>query len=91
MPVHLTDPTEIPVPGGKSIREYVGGASTCDVGVSVAVMRAPAGWAEPHQTPDFDEVTLVLAGVVRVESAAGKLDVAAGEAVRPASDPPRGF
>ncbi len=81
MPLHLPDPTEVPVPGGKSIREYVGGASTADSGVSVAVMRAPSGWAEPHQAPDFDEVTLVLDGVVRVESAEGTLDVAAGEAV----------
>jgi len=54
-------------------------------------MRSPAGWAEPHQTPDFDEVTLVLAGVVRVESAAGKLDVAAGEAVLTRLGPTAGF
>jgi ethanolamine utilization protein EutQ (cupin superfamily) len=44
-------------------------------------MKAPPGWAEPAQTPEFDEVTLVLAGLVRVEHDAGVLEVAAGQAV----------
>jgi ethanolamine utilization protein EutQ (cupin superfamily) len=44
-------------------------------------MKAPAGWEEPAQTPDFDEVTLVLAGSVRVEHEGGTLEVAAGQAV----------
>jgi mannose-6-phosphate isomerase-like protein (cupin superfamily) len=44
-------------------------------------MSAPGGWEEPAQTPDFDEVTLVLRGTVRVEHDGGVLDVRAGEAV----------
>ena len=44
-------------------------------------MRSPAGWSEPPQTPQFDEYTLVLAGSLRVETAAGVMDVAAGQAV----------
>ncbi|MDQ3455484.1 MAG: cupin, partial [Actinomycetota bacterium] len=36
---------------------------------------------EPAQTPQFDEITLVLRGVVRVEHADGYVDVAAGQAV----------
>ena len=44
-------------------------------------MKAPAGWEEPAQTPDFDEVTLVLAGSVRVDHDGGTLDVGAGQAV----------
>jgi mannose-6-phosphate isomerase-like protein (cupin superfamily) len=74
-------PTRIPVPGGKIIDEYVGRASTGDASVSVARMVAPGGWTEPAQTPGFDEVTLVLRGVVRVETPDGVLDVAAGQAV----------
>ena len=44
-------------------------------------MVAPAGWSEPAQTPGFDEYTIVLRGVVRVESDEGVVDVAAGEAI----------
>jgi mannose-6-phosphate isomerase-like protein (cupin superfamily) len=81
MPRHLTQPSRIPVPGGKLIEEYVGRVNSGTDGVSVARMTAPGGWEEPAQAPDFDEVTLVLRGTVRVEHDGGVLDVRAGEAV----------
>lgn len=81
MPQLIDAPTRIPVPGGKRIDEYVGRANTGTEALSVAHMLAPGGWEEPAQTPDFDEITLVLRGVVRVEHADGSLDVAAGQAV----------
>ena len=81
MPEIITQPVRIPVPGGKVIDEFVGRASTRDAGVSVARMSAPAGWSEPGQAPEFDEVTLVLAGSVVVEHRAGRLEVPAGQAV----------
>jgi mannose-6-phosphate isomerase-like protein (cupin superfamily) len=81
MPELINAPTRIPVPGGKVIDEYVGRVTTQEAAVSVAHMKAPAGWEEPAQTPDFDEVTLVLSGTVRVEHAGGVLDVPAGQAV----------
>jgi mannose-6-phosphate isomerase-like protein (cupin superfamily) len=81
MPRHLPDPVRIPVPGGKTIDEYVGRVTSGTESLSVAVMRAPGGWTEPAQTPEFDEVTVVLSGLVRVESDEGVLDVHAGEAV----------
>lgn len=74
-------PTRIPVPGGKSIDEYVGHVTTGTAEVSVAHMNAPAGWEEPAQTPDFDEITVVLKGSVRVEHGGGSVDVHAGQAV----------
>jgi mannose-6-phosphate isomerase-like protein (cupin superfamily) len=74
-------PTRIPVPGGKVIDEYVGRVNTGDASVSVAHMVAPSGWSEPFQAPEFDEVTLVLKGCVRVEHPGGVLDVRAGQAV----------
>ncbi|GAA1821187.1 hypothetical protein GCM10009682_46620 [Luedemannella flava] len=77
----IAQPTRIPVPGGKIIDEYVGRASTGDDAVSVAHMTAPGGWTEPAQAPAFDEVTVVLRGLVRVETAHGVLDVRAGQAV----------
>src|SRR5262245_45521836 len=77
----IEKPTRIPVPGGKVIDEYVGRVNTGEQALSVAQMVAPGGWEEPAQTPDFDEVTLVLRGTVRVEHAGGVLDVRAGQAV----------
>lgn len=74
-------PTRIPVPGGKVIDEYVGRVNTGESTVSVAHMVAPGGWEEPAQAPEFDEVTLVLRGTVRVEHPGGVLDVHAGQAV----------
>lgn len=44
-------------------------------------MRSPEGWVEPGQRPEFEEITVVLSGMVRVEHASGSLDVRAGQAV----------
>jgi quercetin dioxygenase-like cupin family protein len=77
----IEEPTRIPVPGGKVIDEYVGRVTTGATAVSVAHMVAPAGWSEPFQEPEFDEITLVLRGVVRVEHPAGTTDVRAGQAI----------
>lgn len=73
--------TRIPVPGGKTIDEYVGRVNTGEAQVSIAHMVAPAGWAEPFQAPDFDEYTLVLRGLLRVETATGVVEVTGGQAV----------
>ncbi|MGN6244244.1 MAG: cupin domain-containing protein [Motilibacteraceae bacterium] len=81
MPELISAPTRIPVPGGKQIDEYVGRVATGTSSVSVAHMKAPAGWEEPAQTPEFDEVTVVLAGSVVVEHDGGRLEVGAGQAV----------
>ena len=81
MPQLIERPTRIPVPGGKVIDEYVGRVTTGSADVSVAHMRAPGGWEEPAQTPEFHEVTLVLAGLVVVEHDGGELSVPAGQAV----------
>jgi len=81
MPQLVEGPVRVPVPGGKLIDEYVGRASTGTEQVSVAHMRSPAGWEEPGQRPEFDEVTLVLSGAVHVEHDGGVLEVGAGQAV----------
>jgi mannose-6-phosphate isomerase-like protein (cupin superfamily) len=78
-------PTRIPVPGGKVIDEYVGRVTSGTEQVSVAHMVAPGGWSEPAQQPDFDEITVVLRGLVQVEVTGADgtttLDVPAGQAV----------
>lgn len=81
MPQLVHGPVRIPVPGGKLIDEYIGRASTGTPEVSVAHMRSPAGWEEPGQRPEFDEVTVVLSGAVHVEHDGGVLEVGAGQAV----------
>ncbi len=79
----IAAPTVVPAAGTKPkvIQEFVGRVTTRTEGVSVARMVSPEGWVEPGQTPEFDEYTVVLRGSLRVESRAGVLDVAAGQAV----------
>jgi mannose-6-phosphate isomerase-like protein (cupin superfamily) len=65
----------------KRIEEFVGRVNSGHTALSVARMTSPDGWREPGQRPDFDEVTVVLRGMLRVEYAGGTLDVRAGQAV----------
>jgi len=65
----------------KRIEEFIGRIATETPSVSVARMRSPSGWIEPGQTPEFDEYTLVLAGMLRVTTRDGQLDVRPGQAV----------
>ena len=44
-------------------------------------MQSPTGWVEPGQTPEFDEYTLVLHGMVRVIHKTGSMDVKPGQAI----------
>ena len=83
MPVLIAQPTRVEAAGmpPKLIDEYVGRVNTRTEDLSIAHMRSPAGWSEPGQTPQFDEYTLVLRGRLRVDHAAGTLEVRAGQAV----------
>jgi len=83
MPTLVTQPTRIQAAGNKPklIDEYIGRVTTQTLPVSVAHMRSPAGWQEPGQTPEFEEYTIVLRGLLRVEHQGGHLDVRAGQAV----------
>jgi mannose-6-phosphate isomerase-like protein (cupin superfamily) len=83
MPTLIAAPSII-VPAGnkpKRIEEYAGRVNSGHVAVSVARMTSPGGWEEPGQRPDFEEVTVVLRGMLRVESHDGVLIVRAGQAV----------
>jgi ethanolamine utilization protein EutQ len=83
MPTLISQPTRIEAAGNKPklIDEYVGRVNSSTAGVSVAHMRSPEGWVEPGQTPEFDEYTIVLKGMLRVEHADGAIDVRAGQAI----------
>ena len=83
MPVLIEAPAVIEAAGNKPkrIEEFAGRVRTGHDGVSVARMVAPSGWVEPGQRPEFEEITVVLRGSLRVEHDGGALDVAAGQAV----------
>jgi len=83
MPELIATPTRVVAAGNKpkSIEEYVGRVNSGTAEVSIAHMQSPSGWVEPGQTPEFDEYTLVLRGMLRVTHRAGALDVRAGQAV----------
>lgn len=65
----------------KRIEEYAGRVNTGHTGVSVARMVSPEGWQEPGQRPEFEEITVVLRGRLRVEHEGGSIEVGAGQAV----------
>jgi mannose-6-phosphate isomerase-like protein (cupin superfamily) len=83
MPTIITQPTRIEAAGNKPklIDEFVGHVNSKTGALSVAQMRSPSGWLEPGQTPEFDEFTVVLKGMLRVEYKGGHMDVRAGQAV----------
>jgi mannose-6-phosphate isomerase-like protein (cupin superfamily) len=83
VPILISAPTRITAAGNKPklIDEYIGRVNSRSEQVSIAHMRSPAGWQEPGQTPEFDEYTLVLKGMLRVEHRDGVLNVRPGQAV----------
>src|SRR6266567_2761729 len=68
VPTLVSQPTRIRAAGTKPklIDEYIGRVNTKTGNVSVAHMRSPQGWEEPGQTPEFEELTIVLKGTVQV-------------------------
>lgn len=83
MPKLISTPAIIVAAGNKPkrIEEYAGRVNSGHAHVSVARMQSPSGWLEPGQRPDFEEITIVLRGMVRVEHENGVIEVHAGQAV----------
>jgi mannose-6-phosphate isomerase-like protein (cupin superfamily) len=83
MPTLIPKPTRIEAAGNKPIviDEYIGRINSSHGQVSIALLRCPGGWIEPGQTPDFEEFSIVLKGMLRVGHGTGVLDVRAGKAV----------
>lgn len=82
-PKLIESPTRVTAAGNKPklIDEYIGRVNSSTEALSVAHMRSPGGWIEPGQTPEFDEYTVVLKGLLRVEFEGGAIEVRAGQAV----------
>jgi quercetin dioxygenase-like cupin family protein len=83
MPRLIQQPTVIKAAGNKPkrIEEFAGRVNSGQGEVSVARMVSPQGWVEPGQRPQFQEVTLVLRGMLRVEHDGGVTEVKAGQAI----------
>jgi ethanolamine utilization protein EutQ (cupin superfamily) len=82
-PTVITSPSRVEAAGDppKEILEFVGLVNSRTPTVSVARMRSPAGWVEPGQTPAFDEYSIVLDGVLRIEHERGTIEAGSGQAV----------
>ena len=83
MPTYIASPKLIEAAGNKPkrIEEFVGRINSKTSAVSIARMKSPSGWIEPGQTPEFEEYTIVLKGMVRVTTREGFRDIHPGEAV----------
>jgi mannose-6-phosphate isomerase-like protein (cupin superfamily) len=83
VPTLIPKPTRIEAAGNKPklIDEYIGRVNSSTSTTSVAHMRSPGGWQEPGQTPEFDEFTVVLRGMLQVEHRGGSMDIHSGQAV----------
>lgn len=83
MPRLIETPTIIEAAGNKPkrIEEFAGRVNSGHTRISVARMNSPSGWQEPGQRPEFEELTVVLSGMLRVEHEGGSLVVRAGQAV----------
>jgi mannose-6-phosphate isomerase-like protein (cupin superfamily) len=65
----------------KRIEEFAGRVNSGHEAVSVARMQSPEGWEEPGQRPEFEEITVVLRGTLRVDCEGGSIEVGAGQGV----------
>jgi len=83
MPMLIGGPARIEAAGNKPklIDEFVGRINSGHADLSIARMRSPGGWVEPGQTPEFDEYTVVLRGMLQVSHRGGSIDVRADQAV----------
>lgn len=84
----ISGPSEIAAAGNipKRIEEFVGRVSSGTETVSIARMKSPEGWIEPGQTPEFSECSVVLKGMLRVETSEGIHEVGEGQAIIVDSD-----
>ncbi len=83
MPDHIKSSSVINSAGNKPkiINEFIGRINSKSANVSIAKMKSPGGWVEPGQTPEFDEYTVVLKGMLRVKTKSETFDVNEGESI----------
>jgi quercetin dioxygenase-like cupin family protein len=79
----IENPTKIKASGNKDkiIKEFIGTVNSQTSDVSIAKMESPEGWEEPGQTPEFEEYTIVLKGILKVQTKENTFEVKAGQAI----------
>ena len=79
----LESPSVVKAAGNKPkiIEEFIGMVNSSNTDISIAKMKSPAGWEEPGQTPEFTEYTLVLKGLLKVETKEKVFEVFAGQTI----------
>jgi mannose-6-phosphate isomerase-like protein (cupin superfamily) len=83
MAIKIDKPTIIKAAGNKpkEIKEHIGRVNSNTDELSIARMKSPPGWIEPGQTPEFNEYTVVLKGMLRVTTRDEVIDINEGEAI----------
>lgn len=76
------NPFVVPTEDGKIIKEHFGLVSDGSSQISIAHMKAPAGWSEPYQTPKFDEYTVILKGKKQFEINGEVIVLSAGQSIK---------
>jgi mannose-6-phosphate isomerase-like protein (cupin superfamily) len=81
--IKIDKPSIIKAAGNKPkiIEEFIGRVNSETDDLSIARMKSPSGWIEPGQTPEFDEYTIVLNGMLRVTTKDSATDIYEGESV----------
>jgi mannose-6-phosphate isomerase-like protein (cupin superfamily) len=74
-------PFIVPTTDGKIIEEHFGRVATGNENISIARMIAPPGWGEPHQSPEFDEWTMVSKGRKYIEVDGNAVVLQAGQSI----------
>jgi mannose-6-phosphate isomerase-like protein (cupin superfamily) len=83
LPRYIKSPSVIQAAGNKPkiINEFIGRVNSRSNNLSIAMMKSPEGWSEPGQTPEFDEYTIVLKGILRVRAKTETYNVTEGQAI----------
>ena len=79
--IKQTNPFVIPTTDGKIMEEHFGHTNG-NSDLSLAIMKAPPGWSEPFQTPEFDEYTVVIKGKKQIAIDGEKIVLKAGESIK---------
>ena len=74
-------PFVVPTTDGKLIEEHVGRISTEETNLRLPHMDAPLGWSVPHQNPEFDEYTLMVRGLKKIEINGETVTLKSGESL----------
>lgn len=72
------DGIKIPVEGGKTIEEFIGTKKGIDK-FSVAHMIMPSGWSEPTHATKFDEIVIVIKGILTITQSGKKYKIKTGQ------------